>query len=332
MKKFLLFLMVLVSALFMVSCQQDDNNQNNNNQNNETNNPEVDPAPAESIIQKILAEASALGNQEKLEGERTVTGTVKEITDAYSSQYKNITFILTDGTADILVFRSKGECAATLKVGDTVTVTGEVINYKGTIEFQYAALTVEGESSNTPEVDDSYLNANIDVVRNATVGDKFVVEGVVAQITYAFGQKPNGFYVVDETGAIYLYGECASSLKVGDIVKVAGTKDYYILEDEKTNAAKFGYKGCCQLKDLVLLEKNSNNSEWDKKWVSETTIKDVLETPVAENVTSTIYKVNALVKKVPGDGFVNYYFFDIDNKTSSYAYSQCNGSDYAWLD
>ena len=122
MKKFLLFLMVLVSALFMVSCQQDDNNQNNNNQNNETNNPEVEPAPAESIIQKILAEASTLGNQEKLEGERTVTGTVKEITDAYSSQYKNITFILTDGTADILVFRSKGECAATLKVGDAVTV------------------------------------------------------------------------------------------------------------------------------------------------------------------------------------------------------------------
>ena len=61
-------------------------------------------------------------------------------------------------------------------------------------------------------------------------------------------------------------------------------------------------------------------------------MKDILETPVSEDITTLIYKVNALVKKVPGSDFVNYYFFDLDNKTSSYAYSQASGADFAWLD
>jgi hypothetical protein len=57
-----------------------------------------------------------------------------------------------------------------------------------------------------------------------------------------------------------------------------------------------------------------------------------METPVTENITTNIYKVNALVKKVPGNGFVNYYFNDIDGVTGSYTYTACNGSDFAWLD
>ena len=58
----------------------------------------------------------------------------------------------------------------------------------------------------------------------------------------------------------------------------------------------------------------------------------MMETPVTEDSTTIVYKVNALVKKVDGAGFVNYYFFDIDGETGSYTYTQCNGSDFAWLD
>ena len=98
MKKFLLFLLAIVSSLLMISCvNQENNNVNNNGENNgggNTNNPEVEPAPSESMIQKILDEAAALADQEKLAGERVVTGTVKEITDAYTTQYKNISFII----------------------------------------------------------------------------------------------------------------------------------------------------------------------------------------------------------------------------------------------
>ena len=57
-----------------------------------------------------------------------------------------------------------------------------------------------------------------------------------------------------------------------------------------------------------------------------------MDTPVSEDITNKIYKVDALVKKVPGSGFVNYYIDDLDGVTGSYVYTQCNGSDFGWLD
>ena len=82
-----------------------------------------------SDLAKLLEEASTLAPGERLSGERTITGTVKEITEVYTTKFKNISFYLTDGQLSILVHRGKGDCAATLKVGDTVTVTGIVENY-----------------------------------------------------------------------------------------------------------------------------------------------------------------------------------------------------------
>ena len=323
MKKFLLFLMVLVSALFMVSCQQDDNNQNNNNnQNNETNNPEVDPAPAESMIQKILDEASTLGNQEKLEGERTVTGTVKEITDAYSSQYKNITFILTDGTADILVFRSKGECAATLKVGDTVTVTGEVINYDGTIEFQYAALTTENESGK-PEVDGLVTIKSV-LDQAASLGDGERLEGIiklggtVKEITdpYSTQYKNITFILTDGTGDIKVFrakGNCAASLKVGDTVYVEG------------KVINFG--GAIEVEAGQLTTGTESDNPADGK-VELSTIGAVLEAAkdlAKDQVLPNEYKVTGKVSNFK-QGFSysggSYYEFDLTDETGTiYVYS-----------
>ena len=61
-------------------------------------------------------------------------------------------------------------------------------------------------------------------------------------------------------------------------------------------------------------------------------VKDIIETPLSNNITSNIFIVTALINKVPGTGFVNYYINDLDGVTGSYSYTQCNGSDFAWLD
>lgn len=63
-------------------------------------------------------------------------------------------------------------------------------------------------------------------------------------------------------------------------------------------------------------------------------MKSIIDTPVTNDISTTIYKVTALVKKVVPEsgGFVNYYFFDLDGTTGSYAYTQCNGGDFEWLD
>ena len=70
--------------------------------------------------------------------EKTLTGEIVSIDTAWSDEYKNITVtIVAGGMADYKVqcYRLSGEGADTLAVGDTITVTGTIKNYKGTIEF-----------------------------------------------------------------------------------------------------------------------------------------------------------------------------------------------------
>ncbi len=169
--------------------------------------------------------------------------------------------------------------------------------------------------------------------RKMTAGTEVMVTGVVARITYAFGQKPAGVYLIDHTGSIYIYdATLASQVAIGHRITVTGTRANWILEDEQSNAAKFGYNGCIQLENPTLVKQDQEPHTFDKSWISTSTVRDIIETPVSEPITSSVFKVTALVKKEPGTGFVNYYFYDLDGTTRAYTYTQCNGSDFAWLD
>ena len=159
------------------------------------------------------------------------------------------------------------------------------------------------------------------------------MDGVVAKITYANGLVPSGVYIVDETQSIYVYDALiASMVQVGNTITVLGEKDYWVLESEQSNANKFGYKGCNQLSNAKLVNNDNAISDFNKDWITESTVKAIMDNPLENDITTTIFKVNALVKKAPDNGFINYYFDDLDGVTGSYAYSQCNGSDFAWLD
>lgn len=68
----------------------------------------------------------------------TLTGVISSIKDEFNPKYGNVTVIMVvDGMDDkpIMAFRLSGEGADTIKAGDTITVTGTLKNYKGTIEF-----------------------------------------------------------------------------------------------------------------------------------------------------------------------------------------------------
>ncbi len=68
----------------------------------------------------------------------TMTGVISSIDTAWSDEYQNITVtIVPGGLTDYAVqcYRLSGEGAQTLAVGDTITVSGTIKNYKGTIEF-----------------------------------------------------------------------------------------------------------------------------------------------------------------------------------------------------
>ena len=95
--------------------------------------------PADAVTGvKIVARAYTLEEGAQLMGTKTLTGTIASIDTAFSAEYGNITVtIVVGGLNDYAIqcFRMKGEGADKLAVGDVITVTGVIKNYKGTIEF-----------------------------------------------------------------------------------------------------------------------------------------------------------------------------------------------------
>ncbi len=95
------------------------------------------PVGTENEVRTLVA-AYQLLDGEAMTSAKTLTGVIASIDTAYSEEYKNITVtIVVAGLEDYKVqcYRLSGEGAADLKVGDTITVTGTLKNYKGTIEF-----------------------------------------------------------------------------------------------------------------------------------------------------------------------------------------------------
>ena len=258
-----------------------------------------------------------------------IRATIESVTNANFGA-----MVLTDGKDTIPVYGIEGYSSMADKPykGDEVLLSCILQNYNGNKEIKTAQI-IEFKHVEI-EIDESaYTQMTIDEARKADKDTKVKVSGTVTRITYANGMIPSGVILVDGTNSIYVYdGDLAGRVKVGNTITILASKTYWILGDETANAEKFGYKGCNQLESATLLGNDNGNSDFDKSWITESTVKQMLDTPVTEDITTTIFKVNALVNKAEGTGFTNYYFNDIDGTTGSYTYSQCNGSDFSWLD
>ena len=86
---------------------------------------------------------NALSGYKLLDGEaqevaKTITGTITAIDTPWNEDYQNITVIIVVAGLEnypIMCYRLSGEGAKDLAEGDTITVTGILKNYNGTIEF-----------------------------------------------------------------------------------------------------------------------------------------------------------------------------------------------------
>ena len=111
--------------------------------------------------EEILNAAYALGLNGILSGghKYTLTGVITEIPSAWSDDYGNITVVIVVGgmtDKPIECFRLKGEGAKNLMVGDTITVTGEILKYDnksetGKVEFNAGCTLVSGDFCNHTE-------------------------------------------------------------------------------------------------------------------------------------------------------------------------------------
>ena len=300
--------------------------------------PEEPEDPAADEYNTItIAEALELcGEPGNITEERYyIRATIKTVKNAQYGQ-----MVIEDETGEIAVYGTySADGSLTYTQLDYQPVKGDEVllhcilqNYNGTKEVKNARLIEYVNNQGKLDISD-YAPATIAEARAADAGENLKIKGVVARITYANGMKPNGFILVDNAASIYVFDmDAAQRVSIGNTVEIAGTKDFWILDTEQESAEKFGYKGCNQLTDVTLVSNDNGNTAFDTSWIEETTVKELLATPVTEDITTTVYKVTALVKKVPGNGFVNYYFFDLDGETGAYTYTQCNGGDFAWLD
>lgn len=244
---------------------------------------------------------------------------------------------ITDNGFSISVYGTFGKDNVSYSELENKPVAGDEIVLYGKIGYFNSPEMKKSEIiefiHHEPEVDDTYKEMTVAQAREAEKGTKVIVEGIVTKITYAFGKKPNGFYLIDDNSSIYVYdNQIAPRLTAGNKIKIGATKDYYINPDEAGFAQTYGYKGACQLTKAQLLENDEKVNQYATSWIQETTVKSLMERPNGENFTNLIYKVNAIINKVPGTGFVNYYINDLDDKTGSYVYTMCNGSDFDYLD
>lgn len=304
--------------------------------------PTDTPAPTEAAAEEIkvitIAEALELcGEAGHITTDRYyIRGTVETMINV---AYGNM--VVSDDTGSISVYGTYSadgslkysEMTDKAFEGDEVLLHCILQNYNGTKEVKNARL-IEFKKTEVVIDESLYTDMSVAEARTAETGTMIKVDGVVARITYANGMIPNGFILVDDTEAIYVFdADVAQRVAVGNRITIAASKTWWILEKEQSSAEKFGYKGCCQLENATLVSNDEKtDNAFHKNWIQENTVKAMIENPVTNDITSTIFKVTALVKKVDGKGFVNYYFFDLDGETGSYTYTQCSGSDFSWLD
>ena len=348
--KLLSLLLALLMLVGMVACtpetpevpddseqQPDTPGTDENPGENPGENPDDEDPFAEYETITIARALELCGEAGNITTERYyIVATIKSVTNAAYGQ-----MVIEDATGEIEVYgtySADGEINYSAMdekpvKGDTVLLHCILQNYNGTKEVKNARL-IAFKKNEAPVDLNAYTAATIAEARAAAIGTKVKVSGVVAAITYATGMKPIGFVLVDNTQSIYVYGgDATQQVAVGNKVELAASKTYWVLDKEKDNADKFGYMGCNQLEDATVISNDGKtDNAFDKSWIEESTVKKIMDTPVTEDVTTIIYKVTALVTKAPGSGFTNYYFNDLDGKTGSYTYSQCNGSDFAWLD
>ncbi len=170
--------------------------------------------PTYTTPQQIMDAAYALAEDASLDGTYSLTGEIVSVDDAYSSQYENITVtIKVDGVTGenttIKCYRIKGTGADTLKKGDTITVSGEITNYKGTVEFKSGSTfsnlvpgqSAGGETGGETGGGEGSAPAENFVIPEENVAYKFYIAQAEDKAYYYVTGEMNGDYLATTTDA-----------------------------------------------------------------------------------------------------------------------------------
>ena len=191
--------------------------------------PEVYKTAADIVnAAYALAEDAVLSAGEKY----TLTGVITAVNSAYSEQYGNVTVTIT--VADmtdkpIECFRLKGEGADKIQVGDNITVTGVIKNYKGKVEFD-AGCTLDAYQTAEQIVTAAYA-----LEQGKSLENKATLTGVITAVNTPYREQYKNVTVTIKVGEMAdkliecfrLKGEGADTIKEGDTITVYGELTNY---------------------------------------------------------------------------------------------------------
>lgn len=216
----------------------------------------------------IVDAAYALASGAALRGVVTLTGVIASVDTAYSIQYKNITVTMNvPGTTNkpIIAYRLSGVGCDTMKVGDTITVKGLLMNYNGKYEFTSGCIctkVVDGGGV-TPEptpglkTPEEIVNAAYALANGASLDRPYTLTGVITKIDTAYDSNFKNVSVVIVIGTMTdkpilcfrMKGTGADVIKVGDTITVTGTLTnfYQAAKDDKPERSIIEFTAGCTL-------------------------------------------------------------------------------------
>ena len=219
--------------------------------------PFVKPTTPEEIVNAAYALAAGETLQE---GPYTLTGVITQVNTAYSAQYGNVTVTIQVGEmSDKLIecFRLTGEGADVIDVGDTITVTGQLKNYNGKIEFDAGCtldsyvLADDGDDGETggedtfvkPTTPEEIVNAAYALAAGETLQEgPYTLTGVITKVDTPYNSQFGNVTVTIQVGdmtdkpiqCFRLQGEGADVIGVGYTVTVTGQLKNYVKNDVST--------------------------------------------------------------------------------------------------
>lgn len=201
----------------------------------------VEVKEALNTPEKIVNAAYALKSGESLDGTYTLTGAVTEINTAFNSKFNNITVtIAVAGLTDKPIQCYRLACTAddVFMINDTITVTGILKNYNGTVQFDAGCTfkdRVVGKGTITV-AEDSSANATVNVVNGLTEGDNgstFSFTVTVASGHELVSVKVNGVAVT------VAEGQYTATIN-GNMIIAVVTKEVGGLAEQVVATATFG--------------------------------------------------------------------------------------------
>ena len=184
---------------------------------------------------------SLLGADVESENDIFIKGYITSISEEYSTTYGNASFIISDdmnGSNSFKVWRALhlGNQKYTtgkrqIQIGDEVVICGKVVNYYGntpeTVGNKAYLYSINGLTNDE-------IQSISYVIENGVMGSKYIIKGICTSI---LNTKYGNYYLIDDTGEIYIYGTvdnsgiyCFETLGIseGDTLTIEGPLSDYM--------------------------------------------------------------------------------------------------------